>query len=180
MRALVVFESMFGNTERIARAVAEGLAPAVEVEVAEIATAPVSLAGVDLLIVGSPTHAFGMSRASTRQDARQRARGGVVSRGDGLREWLAALPEVQRATAAAAFDTRIDKPRVPGSAARGADRRLRRLGFTIASAPQSFFVADVAGPSIVGELQRAREWGEGLAAHVLVAPHLRTPAAPSA
>lgn len=164
MRAVVVFESMFGNTETVARAIAEGMASALDVEVIEAAEAPALLDDVDLLVVGGPTHAFGMSRPNTRQDARQRARGHVVSQGIGIREWLAELHPVARPIAAAAFDTRIDKPRVPGSAARGAERRLRRLGFAMAAPARTFFVSDVAGPLMDGELERARGWGTQVSA----------------
>jgi hypothetical protein len=163
VRALVVFESMFGNTEVIARAVADGLCPVLDVDVVEAGSAPSALGDVALLVVGGPTHAFGMSRPSTRQDARQRARGRVVSEGQGLREWLADLQPATHAVRAAAFDTRIDKPRVPGSAARGAERRLRRLGFVVAADAESFFVTDVAGPLLHGEVERAQRWGADLA-----------------
>jgi hypothetical protein len=166
MRALVVYESMFGNTEVIARAVADGLGSALETAVVEAGSAPSALGDFTLLVVGAPTHAFGMSRPSTRQDARQRARGRVVSEGEGLREWLANLQPATNATQAAAFDTRIDKPRVPGSAARGAERRLRRLGFVVAADAESFFVTDVAGPLLHGEVERAQRWGADLAARI--------------
>ena len=72
MRALVVVESVFGNTRRIAEAVAEGLgqrAGARIVDVAVAARTPDLLDGIDLLVVGGPTHAFGMTRASTRRSA---------------------------------------------------------------------------------------------------------------
>src|SRR5690606_14826892 len=72
MRALVAFESMFGNTGLIAEAIADGLARHGEVETAEVGTAPVLLpAEVDLLVVGGPTHAFGMSRPGTRSSAKE-------------------------------------------------------------------------------------------------------------
>ena len=71
MRALVVFESMFGNTEKVAGAVARGLQlEGVDAGLVEVHAAPHRLAAdLDLLVVGGPTHAFGMSRASTRADA---------------------------------------------------------------------------------------------------------------
>ena len=67
MHALVVFESMFGNTAAIARAVGSGLATKLETEVHEVGVAPRVLAeSTELLVVGGPTHAFGMSREGTR------------------------------------------------------------------------------------------------------------------
>jgi len=166
MRALVVFESMFGNTETIARAVAEGLAGSMGVEVVEVGAAPTAIAGdVDVLVVGGPTHALGMSRASTREEAAKQSEHGLVSAGIGVREWLEAVERSARVPAAA-FDTRVAKPRVPGSAAKAAARRLRRLGFPEAARAESFWVGGTPGPLLEGEVERARRWGEGLAAAV--------------
>ena len=68
MSTLVVFESYWGNTETVARAVADGIGG--PVEVVGVADAPTPLPrDVDLLVVGGPTHAFGMTRATTRRDA---------------------------------------------------------------------------------------------------------------
>jgi flavodoxin-like protein len=162
-RALVVYESMFGNTRSIADAVAEGLSSGVATEIVEVGEAPTSLPeAVSLLVVGGPTHAFGLSRASTRKDAAGRADGRVLSRRRGLREWLAEL-ETRPGLPVATFDTRIAKPRVPGSAARAAERRLRRAGVTIAASGESFYVVGTTGPLLEGELARARSWGEELA-----------------
>ena len=160
-RALVVFESMFGNTQTIAEAVAEGLSSQLPTDLREVGAASDALANdVDLLVVGGPTHAFGMSRPRTREDATRQAGGHVVSERTGLREWLASLERTSGNVAAAAFDTRIDKPRVPGSAARGAEKRLRKLGFRIAAPSESFYVTGVAGPLVDGETERAHRWGQ--------------------
>ena len=83
-----------------------------------------------------------------------------MSAGDGLREWLGALTGGSRAVAAAAFDTRIDKPRIPGSAAHGAEKRLRRLGMRMLIPAASFYVTGTSGPLVDGERERARRWGE--------------------
>ncbi|QBI20086.1 flavodoxin [Egibacter rhizosphaerae] len=163
MSVLVVFESMYGNTEAIARGIAAGLADRAAVRIQEVGAAPAAIPDdVELLVVGGPTHAFGMSRESTRRDAAQRTSEALVSPGIGVREWLDALPKLSREVAATAFDTRIAKPRVPGSAARGADRRLRALGFR-RIAPRSFYVGDTTGPLSEGEVERARQWGQRLA-----------------
>jgi hypothetical protein len=162
-RALVVFESMFGNTQHIADAVKEGLSSYVAADILEVGTAPdVFPDGVDLIVVGGPTHAFGMSRPRTREDASRQVGGRIVSERNGLREWLTTLERTDRSLAAAAFDTRIDRPRVPGSAARGAEKRLRKLGFRIACPTESFYVTGTTGPLIDGETERARRWGEEL------------------
>ena len=73
-------------------------------------------------------------------------------------------PVVSASVGAAAFDTRIDKPRVPGSAARAAEKRLRRLGFRFVAAAESFYVTGTKGPLVPGEVERARLWAEQVAA----------------
>ncbi|MEO3876005.1 flavodoxin [Nonomuraea sp. B12E4] len=170
MDALVVYESMFGNTKRIAEAVAEGLATRLRTEVVEVGSAPGRVGPeVVLLVVGGPTHAFAMSRASTRRSAAQQATAPLLSSGDGVREWLAALGTASATLGSAAFDTRVAKPRLPGSAARGVAKRLRRLGIRAVAPAQSFYVAGTEGPLAEGELERARQWGESLAAAFPVA-----------
>ncbi len=131
MEAMVVYETMFGNTRRIARAIADGLAlrPGVQVTLTDVVEAPVEVpAHVDLIVAGGPTHAFSMSRESTRRSAvQQGAVGGHVERG--IREWLQALPSGAHSQTFAAFDTRVDIPLLPGAASRRATRAARRLGF---------------------------------------------------
>ena len=164
MRALVVYESMFGNTQQVAEAVAAELrAAGADVDLTEVGRAPSDLTGVDLLIVGGPTHAFGMSRASTRADAvKQNDGAAVVSPGIGIREWLDLLPAPEGTVRCAAFDTRVRPPRVPGSAARAADRRLRHLGLLVVAPAMSFWAGGTKGPLRDGELERVREWASGL------------------
>jgi flavodoxin len=168
MKALVMFESMFGNTETIARAVADGMTGQLEVTVADVRTMPRAF-GMDVIVVGGPTHAFGMSRPGTRQDALRQGAGrtGVVD--VGLREWLDTSPQLT-GVAAAAFDTKVDKP-FTGSAARKADRRLRRLGCRILLPAESFHVGGIPGPPADGERERARRWGESVAAAAVAALH---------
>jgi hypothetical protein len=169
MRVLVVYESMFGNTMAIAEAVAQGLAAVRDVEVldvdlVEVGSAPDALGDdVDVLLVGGPTHAFGLTRARTRADAAERTCEPLVSTGPGLREWLAALPRSHRSVAVAVFDTRARKPGLPGSAAKGAAKRLRRLGLRLVVPPESFTVEGMTGPLTDGEAERARSWAEHVA-----------------
>jgi flavodoxin len=166
MNALVVYESIYGNTRAVAEAVAEGLGGA---SVAPVASAPAQLENLDLLVVGGPTHMHGLATNRSRQMAAEGAhedKGTHVEAdaadGPGLRSWLADLPDGQGARAAS-FDTRLDKSAwVTGLASRGIAKRLRRDGYDIV-ATESFLVEDSEGPLEDGELDRARAWGEQLA-----------------
>jgi hypothetical protein len=167
MRALVVHESVFGNTRDIARAVADGISIHLPVTVCDVTRAPRTVpADVNLLVVGGPTHVFGMTRPATRRDAATQA-GLTDDPGRiGIREWLAHLDPPERLVSAAAFDTRVRHPRLPGSAAHRALARLRRLGFLLLDEPTSFWVAGTPGPLLDGEVQRAYRWGEQVGARM--------------
>jgi hypothetical protein len=170
-RAVVVFESMFGNTERVARAVAAGLAEQADVDVVRAGPGVTLRDDVDLVVVGGPTHAFGLSRPSTRVSAGQQGAGEAAADGMGIREWLDTLPEpTWHGPATAAFDTRIRKPGVPGSAARSAARRLRHAGLPVVVPPMSFWVHGTGGPLLPGEEERACSWGRELAQTVARVP----------
>jgi hypothetical protein len=163
-RAMVVFESTFGNTEEIAHAVADGLRSRMDVDVVEVGAAPTAPPDdLDLLVVGGPTHAFGPTRPMTREDAARQAGHALVSRGAGLREWLEDL-RPRDGLPVVAFDTKVDRPHLPGSAAHGAERRLRRLGARTIVRPESFWVSGTVGPLLEGETERARRWGTWVAA----------------
>ena len=172
MRALVVYESMFGCTRDIASAVAGGLSPVMEVELVEVGVATHAVAeGTSLLVVGGPTHAFGMSRPRTREDS-LRQPGHIAGSIDiGIREWLETLEPVPGGVAAAAFDTRVNHPRLPGSAAHGIDKRLRARGLKTIAPPESFWVTGMTGPLLPGETACAKAWGEGLGATLVAAGH---------
>jgi hypothetical protein len=162
VRALVVFESMFGNTKGIAEAIAEELGRIMETECLEVGLAPVAPEGFDLLIVGGPTHQFGLSRPDSRKGASSETEEPLISRGIGIREWIKGLPKVT-GDLAATFDTSIRKPNLPGSAAQGAQKRLKRLGYRIVIPAEIFHVEGTTGPISDGELERAREWGAKVA-----------------
>lgn len=162
MKSLVVYESMFGNTRLIAEAVAGGLTHWFEVEAVEVGDCPDIVAYLDLVVVGGPTHAFGMTRPSTRQSAAEQTEEALVSPGVGIREWLTRLTPPVGHVSAVAFDTKVDQPRFPGSAAVGAHKKLRRLGFHMPVAAQSFYVDGTTGPLLEGEYERAHRWGEEL------------------
>ena len=167
MSALVVFESIYGNTRLVAGAVARGLSEWIEVEVLDVGSAPSKLMPeVALLVVGAPTHAFGLSRPNTRRDAVTRAPSPVSEPKTGVREWFDTLEHAGKGVRAAAFDTRIGRGWFPGSAARAASRRLGALGFKAAIGPESFYVVGGTGPLADGEEERARQWGFELGAEI--------------
>lgn len=169
MRALIVYESMYGNTRAIAQAIADGLKPRAEVELLPVGQATAQLvAWADLVIVGAPTHAHGMSSSSTRRNAG----GAIVKPGNtlrlepeaeaiGVREWLAQMPR-GNGKEAVAFDTRIKAPAlITGRASSGIAKALQGHGFTLATEPESFLVT-TQNVLVSGELERAREWAAGL------------------
>jgi hypothetical protein len=159
-RALVVYESMFGNTRLIADAIGEGLRDHFQtVDVVDASDAPSTVDDVDLVVVGAPTHALGMPRTKTRAAARQQ--GAVSVPAHGVREWLDGLVRPSHPIAATAFDTRAKGP-ITGSARRPINRRLRRRGFRT-TAPISFTVNGTPGPLADGEVDRARSWAASLA-----------------
>ncbi|MFC6238546.1 flavodoxin family protein [Longivirga aurantiaca] len=162
MTTLVVYESMFGNTREIAQAVARGLAPRGSVEVLEIGELRDLPSDLELLVVGGPTHAFGMSRPQSRQDARTKSPDGeVVSDGAGLREVLAGLHRLRKPIPAAVFDTKVRKP-LTGSAGKGAAKALKAAGFRLIADPEDFGVQGTMGPLEPGEVERAEAWGAHL------------------
>jgi flavodoxin len=154
---------MFGNTEQVARAIAKGLSRHGEVRLVEVTQAPPEVTEpVDLIVLGGPTHAFSMTRESTRKDAVKQgaSQGSTVV---GVREWLAQQHRGRHLELVATFDTKADKVRhLPGSAARGAANAAHKLGYKSADKPMSFYVQGVSGPLLDGELGRAQAWGERL------------------
>ncbi|WP_344070553.1 flavodoxin/nitric oxide synthase [Microbacterium sediminicola] len=163
MKTVVVYESMFGNTRDIARAVAEGLSEWSSVSFADVDGADEHVnADVSLVVAGGPTHAFSMSRSSTRDDAL--SRGALSATHRGLREWIDDI-DLDAPVPLATFDTHVTQKWVPGSASRSAAKEGRRHGF-VPVAAESFYVKSTQGPLTPGELDRARTWARGLRAHV--------------
>jgi hypothetical protein len=173
MKALVVYESMYGNTHLIADAIGEGLQSSGAVTVVPVGDARGdALDSADLVVVGGPTHGHGMTRESTRKGAiaaAEKPDSGLVlddpdSYGDGLREWFESLGDLPKQSAA--FDTRFNLPAaITGRASKGIARRLRRHGATLVVEPESFFVTrqNRLEPD---EQSHARTWGAELARRV--------------
>jgi flavodoxin-like protein len=146
MSTVIVYESMFGNTRRVAEAIADGLRRMAPVDVVRVADAAPATAWADVVILGAPTHAWSLSRPATRAsaaDTADRPRSTVRLEPDaqrvGLREWVdgnIALPH-----AAVTFDTRVrGLGGAFGHASHALDRRLRRRGVRVLES-RSFFVA---------------------------------------
>ena len=150
MTALVVYYSQFGNTKRVAEAIAETLQSAGSVRVmgADQLTAS-DLDGIDLLVAGTPTHVANLPKE--------------------LRPILEALPQrVLGGVRIAAFDTsyRMNWFVSLFTAAKPLDRRLRQLGGKRVVPPKSFFVVEKQGPLYEGEIERAEAWAEVILAKV--------------
>jgi flavodoxin len=144
VRILVLYDTVHGNTAKIAQSIAEGLADAGEVVIRTMGDAGRDdLQFADLVVAGSPTHAWNMSRRAKRFFQR-----------------LEQLSYDGRA--AAAFDTRFRGPLV-GSAAGKISRALEKMGFQIIHKPESFFVRGMEGPLRDRERDRARDFGAQLA-----------------
>ena len=144
MKALIVYDSVYGNTEKIARAVAEAITPSGEVKVLGAGEAdPSELESTDLLIVGSPTHAGRPTPA--------------------VQDLLNKVLKLQGINVAA-FDTKITTKlvRVFGYAAGRIARNLKRKGGTLIASPVGFFVTGGKGPLKEGELERAAGWAKGI------------------
>jgi flavodoxin len=155
MKILVVFDSVWGNTEKIARAIGAALEPRGEVKVVKAAEArPEDFGEKDMIVVGSATQKFTML--------------------PGLKKLLRALPAGSlKGAKVAAFDTRLSveeaKSRVLkfmaksfGFAAEKIGKALVGLGGEQASAPQGFFVGGTQGPLKAGEPERASAWASTL------------------
>jgi flavodoxin len=143
MNALVLYDSRYGNTERIAEVIALALQeklPTRLASIADVADCTETMRDIDLLVIGGPTHRHGMS--------------------DPLKGALSCLGErALDGMRVATFDTRVHGARiVTGSAAVRLGGLLRRRGAWLVVPPASFLVEGTAGPLGHGELEHARSW----------------------
>ena len=160
MQAVVVYESHWGNTAAVARAIAEGIGPGATAISTDEATPPV-LQRAQLVVAGAPVLAFRLPsdqmlatiatdrKAPTPADTSHRS----------MRAWLEALPRL--AGAAASFETRLRWS--PGGATGAIDAGLAKAGSRIVAKAHKFVVRGTYGPLKDGELERARAWGAELA-----------------
>jgi hypothetical protein len=166
MKAVVVYESHWGNTEAVARAVAEGIGKDARVLTTDEASAG-AVADVDLIVAGAPVMAFGLpserALAGLGDSARTAPRPPDLSH-PSLRAWLADLPAGHGH--AAAFETRIWWS--PRGATGTIERALSKAGYRRVAKSERFIVSGGYGPLRDGELDKARTWGAQLAAAVPV------------
>jgi hypothetical protein len=161
MKAIVVYESYWGNTAAVARAIAEGLGPDAKALTTTDATAAI-IATADLIVAGSPVIAFGLPTEKMRESIRAKP-GKAPAPPDlshpSLQSWLAGMPK--GGGRFAAFETRVK--RSPGGATPKIVRGLEDAGYTPIGEAQRFIVKGKFGPLLDGELDRARQWGTELA-----------------
>jgi flavodoxin len=169
MRALVVYESMFGSTRQVAESIGEGLRARCDVSVVRVGDVTAEMVhGADVLVVGGPTHAHGLSSSLTRDLAVSMARrenSGLTMEPNaaafGLRDWFKAL-DAQPGKFSVAFDTRGTGPAIfTGRASKAIARRLAQHKLHVAASKS--FLLDKDGHLAPGELERARAWGAILA-----------------
>ena len=156
MNSTVIYASRSGNTKHVAERVADALRERGEVELYEVENAPTDLSHADLVVIGGPTEAHGMTTPMT--DYLDRLDQGSVQH-----------------RPVAVFDTRLSWPRVlSGSAAEGITRQLRAAGALMVLTPESFIVS--SKPELQpGELDRASRWANEVAQ--AVHPRTSAPAA---
>jgi hypothetical protein len=163
VKAVVVYESIWGCTRSVARAIAQGIGPEVPVFSTSEATRE-TIAGVDLLVAGGPVHGFTLasetSRAGIRVDPKHNDPPADLS-DPPLRTWLEALPDGRDRGRSAAFETRLRGPL--GHATKVITAELERAGYRPLAEPAAFIVKAKRGCLRDGELERAREWGVELA-----------------
>jgi hypothetical protein len=161
MKAVVVYESLWGNTATIARAIAEGIGPEARVLTTADATAA-EVAGADLIVAGAPVIGFKLPTDKMREGIRRnpgRAPASPDLSHPAMHSWLEALPAGHGRSAA--FETRVRGPF--GHSAPTISEGLERAGYAPIAGPSDFLVSGRFGPLRDGEVERARRWGAQLA-----------------
>lgn len=166
MKALVVYESFWGNTASVGAAIAEGIGPEARALHTDEAT-PEALEGVRLLVVGAPLMGFALPREQTRETIavdKKAPKPADVSH-PSMREWLDSVPKVTSPSAGkasyAAYETRFKWS--PGSATGAISRSLEAAGYRQVAKRERFLITGTYGPMRDGEIERARRWGAELA-----------------
>jgi hypothetical protein len=160
MNAIVVYESLWGNTAAIARAIAEGIGPEARALSTAEATAA-EIAGADLIVAGAPVHAFSLPTEQSRKNAGGNA--GKTPAPDlshpPMRTWLGTVPPGKGLSAA--FETAFKWS--PSGATSRIGQALQRAGYRPISKSRRFLITGGSGPLRDGELEKAKAWGAELA-----------------
>lgn len=159
MKAVVVYESLWGNTAAVARAIAEGLGEGTPALSTAQAT-PQALAGVDLVVAGAPVIAFNLTNESTRPKPGSLPPGAPTPDVSHpmMRSWLEGMPA--GAGRYAAFETKVRGPF--GHTVKTIGQMMEAVGYSRLAPPFSAIVTGRYGSLKDGEEERAREWGAGL------------------
>ena len=161
MHAIVVYESFWGNTAAVARAIADGLGPGAEAMTTDQAR-PELVADADLLVVGAPVLGFRLPTDDVRAGLLRES--GAPTPADtshpSMRSWLDGLPTGHARVAA--FETRFRFS--PGGSIGTITDELEQAGYRPLTKGQKFLVTGKYGPLKTGELDKARKWGAELAA----------------
>jgi hypothetical protein len=160
MKAIVVYESLWGNTAAVARAIAEGIGEGTQA-ISTSEASPASIADVDLIVAGSPVIGFSLPDdgriANIRNSAYKNPQPDLSQ--PSMRTWLKTVPQGHGRSAA--FETRIWWSL--GGATAGIMRGLEAAGYPALAKGARFIVKGTYGPLRDGELERARQWGADLA-----------------
>ena len=160
MKALVVYESLWGNTRAIAEAVAEGIGPDAKAVPTDGVSAA-ELADAELVVAGAPVIAFSLPSEQARRNIEQ-SEAGAPRAPDlshpSMRSWLDELPHGNKR--AAAFETRIWWS--PRGATGDIEKRFTSAGYRLVAKAGKFVVKDKYGPLRDGEIERAKAWGREL------------------
>ena len=161
MNVIVVYESHWGNTASVARAIADGFGPAARVLTTDEAT-PTVVADADLIVAGAPVMAFSLPGdrmlATIASDTKAPSPGDLSH--PSMRAWLDQVPAGHGRSAQ--FETGLRWS--PGGATGAITKKLESAGFKRLTKSQRFVVKGSYGPLRDGELERAQQWGQELAA----------------
>jgi flavodoxin I len=165
MKALIVYDSVYGNTEKIALAIYEALGKGEEIAIFRVGEVkPEQFVGLDLLLIGSPTQRFRSMPA--------------------ISSLLNGIPSnALKGVKVTAFDTRMTQKEINETpvlaffvklsgrsayAAKSMGDMLKKKGGELITSPEGFYVDGMEGPLVQGELERAAKWAEKIRAEIQI------------
>ena len=156
MKSILIYDSLYGNTEKIAQSIGNVLKEQGETTLVRVGDYKMDmLVGIDLLIVGSPTQQFRATAAT--------------------KGFLKGIPSgYLKGMRVAAFDTRLTQANIDGTpvlphfvklfgyAAEPISKALEKKGGLLVVPAEGFYVEGTEGPLVEGELERAAAWAKKL------------------